>query len=415
MTKNLFLLFVIYFFVIQSAIMGFLTGDTLYYKLAGINAIAIFLISIIYSMFTGSSEKRQTRKKENVKKEEVMIKSEDNIIQKEIIKKETAEKIEIAEKVSVQKIVQPIPASRKKAPRKNKKYGQWRLFLITLIIVAILNYSIWEFFTYRSPLFTLLIGYILFFIIGKILDLNGFSSTAKLPTTWIYYILILLGIGYAGLYSTGKEELISKYIPELRGQSSYNDTDTPPQIKDPDITTNPDYIFEGTGEVLSGTNLSGTNLSGDQLSGAVVTGAILSGNNNTGNNNSTGTINTGNQTEVTPPTEIKNITMMDALKHVIDENNIALSTKTDISFSSVNKNSDDYAYYRTAYEKRMIGKNTDPSKQISCETYIVIKGLAENRSVGNYNDIKDAYRKKAEELEKLNGCKKGSFVTTATL
>ncbi|MDR0369297.1 MAG: hypothetical protein LBH96_01860 [Candidatus Peribacteria bacterium] len=112
---------------------------------------------------------------------------------------------------------------------------------------------------------------------------------------------------------------------------------------------------------------------------------------------------------------MKDVTMMDAIIHVIDTNAIPLSTKTDISFSNVNKSSNDYAYYRTAYEKRMIGKNTDPSKQISCETYTVIKGLAENRAVGNYNDIKDAYRRKAEELQKLNGCKKGSFVTTATL
>lgn len=276
MTKNLFLLFVIYFFVVQALIMGLLTGESLYYKLAGINAIAIFLISFIYNICIGTPEKKLTKKNENIKKEEVTIKSEDKIIQTEVIKKETPEKIEIAEKVSVQKIVQPIPTPKKKAPRKNTQYGQWRLFLITLLIAVILNYSIGEFFTYRSPLLSLIIGYIVFVIIGKILDLNGFISTTKLPTTWIYAILILVGIGYAGLYSTGKESLISDYIPELRGQGKYNNIETPIEIKNPEITTNPDYIFEGTGEVLSGTNLSG--------------------NNNTENSNGTEQTHTGNQT-----------------------------------------------------------------------------------------------------------------------
>jgi hypothetical protein len=107
--------------------------------------------------------------------------------------------------------------------------------------------------------------------------------------------------------------------------------------------------------------------------------------------------------------------MLEALKYVIDTTGIPLSTKTDINFTSISKNSPDYPYFRTAYEKRMIGKTTDPSKQISCETYIVIKGLGENWQVGNYTDIKAAYRKKAEALNKLNGCTKGGRVTSATL
>jgi hypothetical protein len=98
--------------------------------------------------------------------------------------------------------------------------------------------------------------------------------------------------------------------------------------------------------------------------------------------------------------------MMDAIKHIIEVNAIPLSTKTDITFTSVSKTSSNYPYFKTAYDKRMIGKNTDPSKQISCETYIVIKGLGEGRNVGNYTDVKIAYWNKAEELGKLNGCKK---------
>jgi hypothetical protein len=103
---------------------------------------------------------------------------------------------------------------------------------------------------------------------------------------------------------------------------------------------------------------------------------------------------------------VKDVTMMDAIIHVIDTNAIPLSATTDITFTSVSKTSNNYAYFKTAYEKRMIGKNTDPSKQISCETYMVIKGLGEERAVGSYTDVKAAYWQKAQELEKLNGCRK---------
>ncbi|MDR2189874.1 MAG: hypothetical protein LBP53_01470 [Candidatus Peribacteria bacterium] len=106
--------------------------------------------------------------------------------------------------------------------------------------------------------------------------------------------------------------------------------------------------------------------------------------------------------------------MIDALKHVIERNAIPLSSKTDITFSFVSKTHTNYPYFKTAYEKRMIGKNTDPSKQISCETYMVIKGLGEGRDVGSYTDVKVAYWKKAESLGKLNGCTKGGRVSTAT-
>ncbi|MDR0651036.1 MAG: hypothetical protein LBG59_06695 [Candidatus Peribacteria bacterium] len=130
---------------------------------------------------------------------------------------------------------------------------------------------------------------------------------------------------------------------------------------------------------------------------------------------STGTLTPTTGTTLPAKTEVTNITMMEALKHVIDTASLPLSTKMDVDFTSIGKDNDDYAYFKTAYEKRMIGKTTDPSKQISCETYMVIKGLGENWQVGSYTDIKAAYRKKAEALNKLNGCTKGGRVTSATL
>jgi len=39
--------------------------------------------------------------------------------------------------------------------------------------------------------------------------------------------------------------------------------------------------------------------------------------------------------------------------------------------------SENYPYYRTAYDKKMIGKTINPEKELFCETYVVMKGLVE--------------------------------------
>jgi hypothetical protein len=92
---------------------------------------------------------------------------------------------------------------------------------------------------------------------------------------------------------------------------------------------------------------------------------------------------------------------------------VTLSNKTNTTFKYVSKTSELYPYFKTAQEKWMIWTDTDPSKIVSCETYITMKWIWEWWNVGNYskNEIKTAYRNKAIELWKLNGCKKWAYVT----
>jgi hypothetical protein len=87
--------------------------------------------------------------------------------------------------------------------------------LITLLIALAFHFIGSEFFTYRSPLITLLIGCIVFFIIGKAFDVKGFSRARTLFTTRIYVLLLLLALAYAGLYRTGRGDLVEKYLPAL--------------------------------------------------------------------------------------------------------------------------------------------------------------------------------------------------------
>lgn len=206
-----------------------------------------------------------------------------------------------------------------------------------------------------------------------------------------------------------KGEIIEQYLPELWEVSSlplFSETKTPnvpiiPSVDGPTTPSSGEYIYEGSGEVLSGSweDYLPVGTGGESGTGEVIVGSGMMEN---------PTVSTGDSQQGAASTTgtSKEVSMMDAIKHVIDVNTIPLSTKTDISFTSLSTSHANYAYFRTAYEKKMIGKNTDPSKQISCETYMVIKGLGEGRAVGSYSNVKAAYRQKAQELEKLNGCKK---------
>lgn len=98
--------------------------------------------------------------------------------------------------------------------------------------------------------------------------------------------------------------------------------------------------------------------------------------------------------------------MLEAIKHLIKENELPLSTAKNVKFTYVAMSNEAYPYMKTALEKRMIGANTDPNMLISCDVYMVMKGLAKGWTVANSVDVKAAYWTVAETKDVLNGCKK---------
>ena len=102
-------------------------------------------------------------------------------------------------------------------------------------------------------------------------------------------------------------------------------------------------------------------------------------------------------------------TFSDVIKYLLKDEK--LSTKTDLAFSYIGKSNPDYAYYRTAYEKKMIWKDLQPTKNLMCETYVVMKWLVEEWKVWTYSDIKLAYWNYAKDNGLLPDCQYGEYVT----
>ena len=114
------------------------------------------------------------------------------------------------------------------------------------------------------------------------------------------------------------------------------------------------------------------------------------------------------QTQTSNKTSSPNqeVTMIDAIKHLIKTNNIPLSTKKNTKFTHIATSDSNYPYMKTALEKRMIGSNTNPNMTVSCDIYMVMKGLAEERITVKTADVKGDYRNMAESKNALNGCTK---------
>ena len=64
----------------------------------------------------------------------------------------------------------------------------------------------------------------------------------------------------------------------------------------------------------------------------------------------------------------------------------------------------------------MIGADINPASKVSCNTYLVLKGIAAGWKVEyKAGDPFSAYRTAAFNKSEVNGCTAGAFVTKATL
>lgn len=446
MTNWLWLFFTFYILVAQPALLGRMLDNCSLYELSWLNAGIFFIAWIISAMCkpnkeksTNNTTKLMEKSEERVsriennngvaiveveKKTEVVVTPEqENDIQEENSEENTdEEKLEgkpMREGVTIPKIVQPLTWHQTpKKRKKERKWGQRIILLLTLGVAAIIARTLREFLGNRWIAIALFLGWILYLVIGKLFDINGFFNAKKLFTNRLYIILILAWIGY-GIYTMQQENqsfLPSDFTEKI---TSYvkNWFETDKDDKAESNTWDIIYVFEWTGEVIQDIE-NNTEILDE-------------------------TWNVDNETEIIENTELtwiieniepeievqpepiiedqtptlspeeakKQVTMWEAIKSLLAW--ATLSTKTNVSFKYVSRSNELYPYFKTAQERWMIWTDTDPSKIVSCDTYITMKWLREWRDVGSYtkNNVKAVYWAKAEQLWKLNGCQKWKYVT----
>ena len=454
MTNWLKFFLAFYILVGQPALLGWMLENVSLYELAGLNGWVFIIAWIISAMckssdknadkenlenkvrLTGKTEEKVSRIEndngvaivEVEKKEEIIVETnngENQTENTESLVQNTEEKLEdkteekvperpMRENVTIPKIVQPI--SWHQTPKKKKrdlKWGQRLVLLFTLGIAAVMVRTLREFLGKWWIGISLFLWRILYLVIGKLFDIDGFYNAKKLFTNRLYIILILAWIGY-GVYAT-QDDASFKLIKDKA--TDYVKTRLNPEKQDDSESNTWDiiYVFEWTGEVIT-----------DIEDNTEILDETWDAENEIENTeiDTWRVENSEPEIEAQPEPVVENqpsalssedatkqVTMWEAIKSLLAW--ATLSTKTNVSFKYVSKSNELYPYFKTAQEKWMIGTDTDPSKLVSCDTYITMKWLREWRNVWSYSksDVKTVYWNKAAELWKLNGCEKWKYVT----
>ncbi len=349
MKKNLFLLFAIYFFVIQSWIIAFLRNDTRFFALWIINLWVILIVILSYSYFDKSNKKTEDESSVSFKKERESI---------------------LLEK------------AHRKPNYKNK------LFWISLVF-AIIAFVFFKWYLFSNKLIIAAwIGFIIFmalFYISKWYQHNKFLS---LRNTKVYLIIFILWLIVSWFDAT---------TPDLRQEtavwciinvvSNWWKYTTQEVSKQEEI-----YKLEET--VI----LENSSWSIPEQTWEIITWNIDIPTTNT-------------QTLNKDYLNDWDITILDAIKYLLTENNITLDTKQNVKFTYVSYQNPNYSYFKTAFMKKMIWTSTNPDKKIICQTYIVMKWISESRDISTSTNSLQAYRDKADELWKLNWCERNKYIT----
>lgn len=353
MKKNLFLLFCIYFFVVQAVIIGIIRQETYMYVLAGVNLIAIVLILILYKAFGLQEDEPQKEKRSAVHEEWRTYRQEVSNVRK-IWKKNGS-----------------IPTLL-------------GILFAAMIYVLLMGWSFG---------FKLIVASVIALILLLIICL--FSRYRKrffsLRGTRILLVALALGIivywfQFAFQGSEDRVE-IGNYI--MKDFSSI-------LLFSPWRTVSEDAsLLSGEGTVL-GTGMTTEALTGD---------ALLSGEQSDLTEEEDKILPTG-----------KSLSMGDMVKYVLESHAIDLITSKDVRFTYVSYSNELYPYFRTAYANALIGSNTNPTKLALCDTYIVMKWLLEDRPVTYTKaDVLQKFWDYADEHDVLNGCTQGGVLKDTNL
>lgn len=379
MKKNLFLLFSLYFFVLQPLVIGVLRWQTNFFRLGAINLLAIILIGILYNTIDGEKEEHPHHEK----KPEVVNEP----------------------KVSFHEHFRAVVKERKK--KSELVFPALISFAVAIVLFFMFPYA--PIASQVLLLGSVLVGFIVFVILTLIFKHRITKGFWRLIGTKIYLILLLISIALTAY---------DYYQVHIDFNASIQDYLAQNILGEERIPTD-SYVYTGEGTLL-GTGLWTTTgiqeSSSDVFSG---TSGTLQVQQETGTilGTSSWIIDEQVPTNNTSiATTVGNQKLMDAVVYLLKKNNIPLVTKQDISFTYVTFKNPYYPQWRTAYANKLIGKSNNPSKYIICDSYIVMKWLLGKWPVTyTASTVLSKFRAEAINRNELNGCVKGKIVTDKTL
>lgn len=455
----------IYIFVIQMGIVWYLWSDVSFYVLAGVNGIALAVGAWSFCKEKSKDNHPETQGKtmlespkeeiindkkaeDTTENEEEQEKKSDFFVRNEPEHKDekyslSEEDIEVPTREQTPHNIEQVRVRFNKVKSKPQPtHQEWGLarfitFLCAIIGrggVMLLMWKEFDFIAMAIASFTMG-GFVL--VVYKAMNIwkkNIFSNLY-----FLFFVAVfagsLLGIFTEESNSTKIliKDQISTFFAGLNGEV----------VETSSTEEGSGYEYQLTGTLLTGEITTGEESSDTLLSGNLIaTQTLNTGSNETGNiqniqqaatwitQTSTGKNITeaqvSNKQTTQPTTKAQTseekkadtngqVSYLSAIKHLIATYNIPLSKSKSSKFTYVDTTSPDYPYMKTALEKRMIGTAVNPNDIISCDVYMVFKGLALNWAIEKTSNLKNDYRNVAENKGLLNGCVKGAKLTAANL
>ena len=469
----------IYIFVIQIGIVWYLWSDASFYVLAGVNGIALAVGAWSFCKEKSKDNHPETQGKimlespkeeiindkkaeDTAENEEEQEKKSDFFVRNEPEHKDeryslSEEDIEVPTREQTPHNIEQVRVRLNKVKSKSQPtHQEWGLARFIVFLCAIIGrggvmllmWKEFDFIAMAIASFTMG-GFVL--VVYKAMNVwkkNIFSNLY-----FLFFVVIfagsLLGIFTEESNSTKIliKDQISTFFAGLNGEV----------VETSSTEEGSGYEYQLTGTLLTREITTGEDSSEALLSGNIITTQTLNtGSNKTGNiqtiqqaatritQTSTGKNTTEAQvsnkqtTQPTTEAQVSNkqttqpitkaqtseekkadangqVSYLSAIKHLIATYNIPLSKSKSSKFTHVDVTSPDYPYMKTALEKRMIGTAVNPNDIISCDVYMVFKGLALNWAIEKTANLKNDYRNVAENKGLLNGCVKGAKLTTANL
>ncbi len=314
------------------------------------------------------------------------------------------------------------------------------LFWISIAVGVILYIVLGSVALYYKIFVSILVWFTIFVLAVYAMKLVKYFNFWKLWSTKIYLIALIFSLGTLGFgvmktmktqYLTGSGSTLINFLFQ--------------DLKDNiDLAYQNSQIFfwfansgasqTGMNTVISGNSLSGLVATGLFSSGtsfietetwSLVTGLVSSWENQllTGKNlQNSGQSLSWSMNMDKPSWETAvilpkgNLTYEFIIPYLIDQNNIPLSQKKNIAFDNFGESYKYYNQFKTAYYEKMIGRNVKPGGQMKCETWLVLRGIAEWRNVQySSKTVFDAYRAEATKRGLVNWCPRDGFVTAKNL
>lgn len=230
---------------------------------------------------------------------------------------------------------------------------------------------------------------------------------------WLAVIggILLLGVVWWGLYKLGNGASEWLYNQVLAPNTQENNTN-----EDTDTSLSGDML---SGDILSGDVLSWQTSPDVSLTGETTPDYIPSEPINEPQAPATDTFAPSEEpqapTYTTALPSQGTLNYSQVIPYLVEQYSLKNTSGKSYNFANVSRSNILYTPFNIAASKAMIGENINPITKVSCNTYLVLKGIAAGWSVSYTGTPQPAYRAKAVELWQVNGCTDGAFVTKATL